>query len=118
MEGISLVLVGASMFAHSWYLLGLYPEGRTMGIYVAALGLAALIAMTFAPQLLIGQASGPGPLAELIVMKMLIIIWVGHAVGVGAQGIWEFDERALGFYSAVVTATSVVALIFFATNLF
>jgi len=118
MEGVSLILIGAALFAHSWYLLGLYPEGRTMGVSVGALGLGALIAMTFAPMVLIGGDPDANPIAETIVMKMLIIVWVGHALGTAAQGIWELDERALGFYSAVLTAVSVVALIFFATNLF
>ena len=83
-----------------------------------ALGLGALITITFVPMVLIGGDPDASPVAETMVMKMLIILWVGHAVGAGAQGIWELDERALGFYSAVVTAGSVVALIFFATTLF
>lgn len=118
MEGLSLILIAAALFSHSWYLLGLYPEGRTMGVYTAALGLGALITITFVPMVLIGGDPDASPVAETMVMKMLIILWVGHAVGAGAQGIWELDERALGFYSAVVTAGSVVALIFFATTLF
>ena len=40
-------------------------------------------------------------LAETTMMKTLIIGWAVYAVGVGAQAIGDYDERAIGFYSAV-----------------
>lgn len=116
MEGVGLILIGAALFSQSWYLLGLYPDGRAVGLYMVALGLAALMTITFTPQLLVG---GPQAhqLAETTVMKMLIILWAGYAVGVGAQGLFDFDERAIGFYSAVLTAASVVSLFYFGNEL-
>ena len=99
MEGVALVLIGAALFSQSWYLLGLYADGRTMGIYTGGLGLAVLITITMVPQVLLGEAfdSDANLLAETTVMKMLIIVWAAYAVGVGAHGMWEFDERAIGF---------------------
>ena len=123
MEGVALVLVGAVMFNHSWYLLRLYPDGRTMGIFVGALGLAALATLTFDPMLLTGVGDdgsalrGANALAEITMLKLVIIVWAGYAIGVAAQAIWEFDERAIGFYSVVVAASSLVALIYYATTL-
>lgn len=129
MEGMALILIGGALFTQSWNFLGLYPDGRTVGVFVGVLGLAALITIMLEPMLLIGdnlelmnrlngEPNKANPLAELSVMKMLIVIWAVYAIGVGAQGIWDYDERAIGLYSGFLAAGSVVALIFFATQLF
>ena len=134
MEAVALILIAGALFCHSWSILGLYPDGRTMGVYMGALGVAALIAITFDPMLLIGgdvealtDAGGfPGDkayslasgLAEITVMKMLIVVWAAYAIGVAAQGLWDYDERAIGFYCAIPAAVSLAALFFFGGNLF
>ena len=117
MEAFFFILIGAALFSHSWYLLELYPDGRTMGVFVAGLGLASLIALTMAPMVLTGQGTAAEPLAETTIMKVLIVLWAGYAVGVGAHGIWDFDERAIGFYSAFLAVGTLVALIYFAVEL-
>ena len=122
MEGVFFVLIAAALFSHSWHLLGLYHEGRTVGLYTAGLGLVSLIALTLAPMVLSasGSAASAGAsdiLAGTTMMKVLIILWAGYAVGVGAQGLWEFDERAIGFYSGFLTAASAVAFVFFGIEL-
>ena len=48
------------------------------------------------------------------VMKLVIVGWALYAAGVGAHGLWDFDERAIGFYSAFLAAVSLVAFIYFA----
>ena len=133
MEALGLILIAGALFCHSWYILGLYPDGRTVGIYVGALGAAAIISTTFAPMLLIGgdatavtDAGGDAGnkaysiasgLVETTMMKTLIIIWALYAIGVAAQAIWDFDERAIGFFSAIAAAVSLVALFFFGGTL-
>ena len=107
MEAVFFVLIG----------LALYPDGRTMGLFTGALGLGSLIAITFAPMVLVGGDPDANVLAETNIIKMLIVAWAGYAVGVGAQGLWDFDDRAIGFYSAILTAISAVALFYFAANL-
>ena len=129
MEGLAFILIGGALFSQSWYMLGLFTDGRTVGAFVGAMGLAALITLVLDPMVLIGadlelmeklggDVKDANPLAELTVMKMLIIIWAGYAVGVAAQAIWDYDERAIGLYSAFLTAGSAVALFYFATQLF
>lgn len=134
MEAVALILIAGALFCHSWSILGLYPDGRTMGVYMGAFGVAALIAITFDPMLLIGgdvealtDAGGfsgdrayslASGLAEITMMKLLIVVWAAYAVGVAAQSLWDYDERAIGFYCAVPAAVSVVALFFFGGNLF
>ena len=123
MEALFLILIGAALFSHSWGLLGLYHEERTMGLYVGGLGLVALIALTLAPMLLRAtDANGAAISAEMMaaqtnVMKVLIILWAGYAIGVGAHGLWEFDDRAIGFYSAFLFAGSLIALVYYAIEL-
>jgi hypothetical protein len=117
MEALFLVLIGAALFSHSWSLLGLYHEGRTMGLYVGGLGVVALIALMLAPMLLVGGQPGSDVVVETNLMKVLIILWAGYAIGVGAHGLWEFDDRAIGFYSAFLFAGSLIALVYYAIEL-
>ncbi len=133
MEALGLILIAGALFCHSWYILGLYPDGRAVGIYVGAFGLAALIATTMAPMILIGgdsmavaDAGGDtarkyysiaAGLADTTMMKTLIIVWSIYAVGVGAQSIFDYDERAVGFSGAVAAVVSLFALFFFAGTL-
>ena len=117
MEALFLVLIGGALFCHSWSLLGLYHEGRAMGMYVGALGVVALIALMLEPMLLVGGQTGSDMVVETNVMKVLIILWAGYAIGVGAHGLWEFDDRAIGFYSAFLFAGSLIALVYYAIEL-
>lgn len=84
----------------------MYSEGRTMGIFVGGLGLLALGTVVFAfdPVLLTGLlkdgttvSSGTEVLAQATVMKTVIVVWALYAIGVAASGLWDFDERAIGF---------------------
>ncbi|MDP6771699.1 MAG: hypothetical protein QF704_13445 [Anaerolineales bacterium] len=123
MEGLFLTLIGATLFSQSWHLLGLYPDGRTMGVFTSVLGLATLITLTISPMLLTGididgnQLESNLNSGEIMVMKMLIIVWASYSIGIGIQGLLDLDERAVGFFSATVTAASIVALFYFAGTL-
>ena len=117
MEAIFFVLIGAALFSSSWNLLGLYSDGRTMGLFTGALGLGSLTALTFAPMVFLGGDADANVLAEVNITKMLIVAWAAYAIGISAQGLWDFDERAIGFYSAILTAITAVAFFYFAANL-
>jgi hypothetical protein len=118
MEGFALILIGAAIFSHAWYLLGLYSEGRTVGVLMAALGAALLITLTFEPQLLgLQGTNGVQQLGELTMMKSLIVLWAAYALVVAAQGWWDLEERAIGFYAVVLVVGSAVAVAYFATQL-
>ena len=128
MEGLALILIGGALFAQSWNILGVYSDGRMVGAFVAALGLAVLLTLVMDPIVLIGSnlelmaklggdAGDANPLAELTVMKMVIVLWAVYAVGVGAQSIWDYEERAIGLYSAFLAVGTVVVFLFFAITL-
>jgi hypothetical protein len=120
MEGIFLILIGAALFSQSWYVLGMYSEGRTMGILVGGLGLlslATITALAFAPMLLTGEGKGADMLAETTVMKSMVLMWALYAVGVGAHGLWDLEDRAIGFYAAFLAVATLVPFIYFAREL-
>ncbi len=117
MEGIFFILIAAALFAHAWYLLGLYNDGRTTGIIIAALGAGALITLTLDPMLLGDDGPNTARLAQLTVIKSLIIAWTVYAAAVAAHGLWDFDERAIGFFAAPLTVVSVLATAYFATQM-
>ena len=127
MEGLFFVLVGAALVVQSWQLLGLYSDGRTMGVVVGGLGV--LILGTF----MLGSAVEPilftevGKKASTVaagdvavstaLLTTLAAVWAVYAIGVGAHGLWDLDDRALGFHSAVVAVVSLGALAYFAGEL-
>ena len=119
MEAIFLILVGAALFSQSWYVLGIYSEGRTMGVFVGGLGLLSLATIMFAPMVLTGEGVSPSAdhLAEITVMKSLIIVWALYTIGVAAHGLWDFDERAIGLYCAFLAAATLVPFLYFAIEL-
>ena len=121
MEAVFLVLIGAMLFSQAWHMMGLYSDGRSVGVVIGGLGLASLGAIMLDPMLLTGSGDKPiGPathLAELTVTKGLIGVWAVYGVAVAAQTIWDFEERAIAFYSAVATAVTVVSFFYYAGNL-
>jgi hypothetical protein len=117
MEGIFLILIGAAIFSHSWYILGMYAEGRMMGVLVGGLGLMSLAALTLTPMLLTGDGKGADMLAETTAMKSLIAMWAVYAVAVAAHGLWDFEERAIGFYCAFLAIATLAPFLYFAVQL-
>ena len=125
MEGIFLVLIGGVLFSQAWYVLGMYSEGRSMGIFVGGMGLIALgtIVFAFEPVLLTGLdngntvADGAQVLGQITVMKAVVAVWGLYAIGVAASGLWDFDERAIGFYSAFAAVATLVPFLFFVGEL-
>ena len=115
MEAVFLVLVGAMLFSQAWHMMGLYSDGRTVGIVVGGLGLLSLAAITLDPMLLTGSGiSAANHLSELTVTKMLIAAWAVYGVVVAAQAMWDLEERAIAFYSAAAAAVSIVSFFYFA----
>ena len=121
MEAVFLVLVGAVLFSQAWHMLGLYSDGRSVGVIIGGLSLLSLGAVLLEPLLLTGSGdrtiSAANHLSELTVTKTLIIVWAVYGIAVAAQALWDQDERAVGFYSAVVAAVTVFSFFYYAGNL-
>ena len=119
MEAVFLILVGAALFSQSWHIMGLYSDGRTMGIFVGGLGILSLAAaLVLDPMLLTGSGdrsiSAANHLAEVTATKALIAIWGLYCVGVGTQALWDFEERAVGFFSVIATVVTAVVFLYYA----
>jgi hypothetical protein len=131
MEGLFFILVGAALFTQSWQLLGLYSEGRTMGVFVGGLGLLMLgtfmLGSAVEPMLLTSTGKTAGGVvkevgaadvnASVAVLTSLVVVWAVYAVGVGAQGLWDLEERSIGFYSAFLAVVSLAGFAYFAGEL-
>ena len=128
MEGLFLILVGAALFTQSWHILGFYSEGRTVGVFMGGLGLLMLgtfmLGTSIEPVLLTATGKKVGDAAKVVaqtdvnasvvVLTALVGAWAIYAIGVSAQGLWDLEERAIGFYSAFLAAVSLVAFVYFA----
>ncbi len=127
MEGLFLILVGAALVVQSWQLLGLYSDGRTMGVMVGGLGVVILgtfmLGSAVEPVLLteVGKKASTVAAGDVAVSTALLTtlaaVWAVYAIGVGAHGLWDLDDRAIGFHSAVVAVVSFGALAYFAGEL-
>ena len=129
MEGLFFVLIGAALFSQSWYMLGVYSEGKTVGVIVGGLGVLAIAAVLLSPastltasgsawMILTGEGVKAGPwLAQTMVMKILILAWGLYAIGVAAHGLWDLEEKAIGFYSIFLAVVSLVACLYFVAEL-
>jgi hypothetical protein len=117
MEAAFLVLIGGALFAQSWNHLGLFAEGRGMGIVVGGLGLVSLVALVMDPQLIQGPDTNPSVLANMTIMKGLILIWAVFAVAMAAQSYLDLEERAVGFFAGFVAIVSVIGLVYFVAEM-
>ena len=117
MEAAFLVLIGGALVAQSWNHLGLFSEGRTMGVVVGGLGLLSLVGLVMTPMLLEGRSTEADVLTNITMMKALILIWAVYAVAVAAQAYLDLEERAVGFYAGFLCVFNVIALIYFSAEM-
>jgi len=115
MEGIFFILVASALFSHAWYLLGLYTDGRMMGTIVGACALGMLLLLTFTPQLVGTEGTELSKIGQITIMKSIVIAWAVYAFAVAAHGIWDLDDRAIGFYAIPLAAVTAVGLSYFAS---
>ena len=118
MEAVFLILIGAALFAQSWHMLGLYADGRSMGVFVGGLGILSLAAIVLDPMLLTGSGdraiSMGDNLAELTATKVLVAVWALYCIGIAAQALWDFEERPIAFYCASLTVATAVIFLYYA----
>ena len=117
MEGIFFLLIGAVIFSQSWYVLGLYSEGRTMGVFATGLGLLSLGTVMFGTTITPTLISGEGSTELFTVLTAFIVLWAIYSLGVGVQAIWDTDPRAIGFYSLFLSIVSLVVFLIFALSM-
>ncbi len=112
MEGIFFLVIGGALFAHSWHLLGMYSDGRTMGIILGGMGILTFYATTMDP--LVVESVAKHALVVGSAMKAFMFVWAIYMLIIAAHGIFDFDERPIGFYSAFLTVVTFALLLLFA----
>ena len=121
MEAVFLVLIGAMLFSQAWHMMGLYSDGRSVGVVIGGLALVSLVAIILEPLLLTGSGdrtiSAANHLSELTMTKGLIVVWAVYGIVVAAQALWDYEERAVAFYGAVTAAVTVVSFLYYAGSL-
>ena len=115
MEGIVLILIGAAVFSHSWHLLGMYADARAVGVVMGAAALGLVLALfAVQPQFLGGMGGNAAVrLGEITVLQTAALAWAIYAAAAAAHCVWDMDERAIGFYSVLLVAASLVSMFFF-----
>ena len=117
MEPIFLICIGAALFAHAWYVMGMYDDGRTTGTVVGALGAGALVSLTVDPVLMGTETTGSLQAAEVNVFKALVVFWAIYAGAIAAHGVYDFDDRAIGFFGIPLAAVSIAVALFASTRM-
>ena len=51
------------------------------------------------------------------VISTVIVAWSLYAVGVASHGLWDLDERAIGFYSIFLAVATLGPFVYFAVAL-
>ncbi|MXW31002.1 MAG: hypothetical protein F4X98_15705 [Gammaproteobacteria bacterium] len=117
MEGIFFLLIGAAIFSQAGHVLGLYSEGRTIGVLSMSLGLLTLgtfmLGTAIAPTLI----SGDGTAALMTALAALVMLWATYSLAVGAQSLWDMDTRPIGVYSFFLAIGSLVVFLIFALSM-
>ena len=88
----------------AWQLLGL-SGGKTAGI-VGAAGAIALVALV---------ALKPSPVltgVSVAALSASMLIWAVYTTLVAAVGLWDFDSRGLGLYSAYAAIAMIGQVIY------
>ena len=115
MEGIVLILVGTAIFSHAWHLLGLYADARTVGVVMGAAALGLVLTLFAVQPQFLGGLGGNAAVraAEITVLQTAALAWAIYAAAVAAHCVWDMEERAVGFFSVLLVAASLVGMFFF-----
>lgn len=105
MEAVTALALGIVVFMQGLQILGLSAP-KTTGIVGAAgaIVLIALIALKPFPMLMAG--------ASAAAFSTSMLIWAVYATLVAAVGLWDFDPRGLGLYSAMAAIAMLGQVVF------
>jgi len=104
MEVVAALALGVIVFMQAWQLFGL-SESKTTGIVGAAgaITLVALVALQPLPMLTGVPAAA---------LSASTLIWAVYAALVAAVGLWGFDPRGLGLYSAYAAVVMIGQIVY------
>ena len=115
MDLIFLLAISGGLWVQSWYLLGFYPNPRTLGVMAAGVAIVLLGVVLF-PVTPVVQTPAPG-VNEFFVdvptaLSAFILIWAVYEAMVAGVYLWGLDTRSLGFYSLPLWIGSAVFAVY------
>ena len=105
MEPLFLLLVSALLFTQAWHLLGFFAYPRSPGIVAAALAVGLLATAVVEP-LSTPMLVNPDTTTMVTAVRGFIIFWAVYAAVYGANALWRFEARALGFHALFLLVMS------------
>jgi hypothetical protein len=100
-----LFAISGGLWVQSWYLLGYYPNPKTLGVVASTVAIILLGVVIF-PVAPVVQTPAPG-LNEFFVdvptaLSAFILMWVVYEAMVAGVYLWGLDTRSLGFYGLLL----------------
>ena len=115
MDLVFIFAISAGLWVQSWYLLGFYPNPKTLGIVAAAVAIILLGVVIFpvapvvkTPALGVNEFFVDVPTA----LSALILMWALYEAMVAGVYLWGLDTRSLGFFSMLLWIGSAVFAVY------
>ena len=93
MDALAVVLFALVLFSHSWYLLG-KTDLKLPSIIAGTVSIVLILLVIFKP---LSLMTGASPVS----IALCLLLFTLYAASLAATGLWGFDSRALGYYSAL-----------------
>ena len=93
MDALAVVLFALVLFSHSWNLLG-KTDLKLPGIIAGTVSIVLILLIMFKP---LNLMTGASPVS----IALCLVLFTLYAVSLAAIGLWKFDPRLLGYYSAL-----------------
>ena len=114
MDVAFLLIVPGLLWVQSWYLLGLLPNPRSLGIVAVGVAIALFAVLVFQDQLTTVVTTPAGGLIEVTTpISVLVLVWTVYAVAVAGVYLWGFEPRALGHYGLFLCVVSGLLSVYF-----
>ena len=104
MEAVAALALGVVVFMQAWQLFGL-SEPKTTGIVGAAGAITLVALVAFKPLPILTGVSAAA-------LSASALIWAVYAALVAAVGLWGFDARGLGLYSAYAAVVMIGQIVY------
>ena len=93
MDALAVVLFALVLFSHSWYLLG-KTDLKLPSIIAGTVSIVLILLVIFKP---LNLMTGASPVS----IALCLVLFTLYAASLAAIGLWGFNSRVLGYYSAL-----------------
>jgi hypothetical protein len=116
MDLVFLLAIPVVLWTQSWYLLGLYPNPRSLGMVSGVVAIVLLAAVLYQDRLPLA-VEPPADLGKFIelstALSAFVVGWAVYAALVSGVYLWGTPSRTLGFFSLFLAVVSAVYGVYF-----